>query len=268
MSYPSGSQSYHPAQQPGGYDAYAQQFARSDNGARERLQYLRIAIAVLGLASYLFSFGPVLAGHGGAGWAARFALFAGLLAAFGLVPEQTRKVVAALATVGFGDALSLLINSSEQPGWALWVVIALNGLQGLIAIGTLVGQPGAAAAERAAASAYEAYAGYYAQASQYYGQYNPQPQPDAVRQSAAARAAGHQQAAARQTQQPTASSYGSYAEYGGDYGADHAAPPPQSAQQSRGAAAQAGLPSFGHTQGPVAPQNAESGYVSRPTAPQ
>jgi hypothetical protein len=273
MSYPSGSQGYYPAQQPGGYDAYAQQFGRSDRGARERLQYLRIAVAVLGVASYLFSYGPVLDGHGGAGWAARFAVFAGLLAAFGLAPEQTRKVVAALATVGFLEALSLLINSSSQPGWALWFIISLNGLQALVAIGTVVAQHGAVAAERAAASAYEAYAGYYAQASQYYGQYNQQPQPDALRQSTTARATGqsHQQAAARQPHQAAASSYGSYTEYAGDYGnsgSGHAAPPPQSAQQVRGSGAEAGLPSFGHTQGAVAAQDAEAGHVSRPAAPQ
>jgi len=273
MSYPSGSQGYYPAQQPGGYDAYAQQFARSDLGARDRLQYLRIAVAVLGVASYLFSYGPVLDGHGGAGWAVRFAVFAGLLAAFGLAPEQTRKVVAALATVGFLEALSLLINSSSQPGWALWVIISLNGLQALVAIGTVVAQPGAVAAERAAASAYEAYAGYYAQASQYYGQYNQQPQPDALRQSATARATGpsYQQAAAHQPHQAAASSYGSYTEYTGDYGNSSggpAAPPPQSAQQVRGSVAEAGLPSFGHTPGAVPAQDTEAGHVSRPAAPQ
>jgi hypothetical protein len=266
MSYPSGSQGYYPAQQPGGYDAYAQQFGRSDLGARERLQYLRIAVAVLGVASYLFSYGPVLAGHGGADWAARLAVFAGLLAAFGLGPEQTRKVVAALATVGFLEALSLLINSLSEPGWALWVIISLNGLQALAAIGAVVAQPGAVAAERAAASAYEAYAGYYAQASQYYGQNSPQAQPDALRQSATARGTGHsyQQAAAHQPHQAAASSYGSY----NDYTGDHAAPPPQSAQPARGSGAEAGLPSFGHTQGAVPAQNAETGYVSRPAAPQ
>jgi hypothetical protein len=270
MSYPSGQQSYYPAQQPGGYDAYAQQFARSDNGARERLRYLRIAVAVLGFASYLFSYGPVLSGHGGGGWAVRFAVLAGLLAAFDLVPKQTpaTKAVAALAVMGFLDALWLLVASSEQPGWALWAIVVVNGLQGLAAIVALVPQPGAAAAERAAASAYEAYAGYYAQAAQYYGQYPQQPQPDALRQSATARATAHapQHAAARQQQQPTASSYGSYADYAGDYG--QPSPPPQHSQQSGEYGAAAGLPNFGHAQGPAAQQHADTGHGQRPTAPQ
>lgn len=269
MSYPSGSQSYFPAQQRGGYDAYSQQFGRSDMGARERLQYLRIAVAVLGVASYLFSYGPVLSGHSGAAWAVRFALFAGVLAAFGLASEQTRRVVAALAVVGFADAVSVLINTSSQPGWALWVIIALNGLQALAAIGAVVSQPGAAAAERAAASAYEAYAGYYAQASQHYDPYGQQPHADASRQSATAHAAGqaNQQAAARQAQQSAASSYGSYAEYAGNYGADHAAAP-ISAPHAGAAGSQAGMPSFGHAPGAAAPQNAETGHAPRPTASQ
>jgi hypothetical protein len=271
MSYPTGPQSYYPAQQPGGYDAYSQQFARSDNGARERLRYLLVAVAVLGFASYLFSYGPVLGGHAGGGWAVRFAVLAGLLAAFDLVPNQTpgTKVVAALAAIGFLDALWLLVSTSHHPGWALWVIVVLNGLQGLVAIVALVPQPGTAAAERAAASAYEAYAGYYAQAAQYYGQYSQQPQPDALRQSATARATAHpqQQAAARQPQRPTASSYGSYADYAGDYGAGQASPPPQYPQQSGQAAAQPGLPNFGQAQGP-ATQHADTGHAPRPTAPQ
>jgi hypothetical protein len=269
MSYPSGSQSYYPAQQSGGYDAYSQQFGRSDMGARERLQYLRIAVAVLGVASYLFSYGPVLSGHGAAGWAVRFALFAGVLAAFGLASEPTRNVVATLAVVGFADALSVLINTSQHPGWAFWVVLVLNGIQALAAIGAVVSQPGAAAAERAAASAYEAYAGYYAQASQYYDQYGQQSQPESLRQSATARAAGHtqQRAAARQPHQQAAPSYGSYAEYGGEYGADHAAPA-QSAPRTQAPGPQAGLPSFGQAPGAVAPQNTETGHAPRPSAPQ
>lgn len=270
MSYPAGSQSYYQAQQPGGYDAYAQQFGRSELGARERLQYLRIAVAVLGVASFSFSFGPVLSGHGVSGWAVRFALFAGLLAAFGLAAEQTRKVVAALAVAGFADALAVLINTSSQPGWALWVILVLNGIQALAAIGAVVSQPGAAAAERAAASAYEAYAGYYAQASQYYDQYGQQSQPDNLRQSATARAPGHsqQQAPARQSHQPAASSYGSYADYAGDYGTDRAGAPAQPAPHGGSPGLQAGLPNFGHAPGTVAPQSTEAGHAPRPTAPQ
>jgi hypothetical protein len=152
----------------------------------------------------------------------------------------------------------------------VWVILVLNGIQALAAIGAVVSQPGAAAAERAAASAYEAYAGYYAQAAQYYDQSGQQPQPDNLRQNATARATGHshQQAAARQSHQPTASSYGSYAEYTADYGADHAGHPAPSAPQAGGPGPQAGLPNFGHAQGAAAPQSAETGYAPRPAAPQ
>ena len=50
--------------------------------------YLFIAVAVLGLATYGLSFGPVVDGGDGTGWNVRFAALAALCAAFGLLPSR------------------------------------------------------------------------------------------------------------------------------------------------------------------------------------
>jgi Family of unknown function (DUF5336) len=265
MSYPSGN--YYSAGRPGtpaGYDAYAWSPERQRE-APSPLRYLAIAIAVLGLASYLVSYGLTVPGLG---WDVRFAVLAGLIGAFGLLHKQTSTaiVVAALAAAGFLDALSTLINVPDgvQPGWALWVIVVLNGLQGAAAVFALLTQAGVVG-EQKAPSWYSTYAEQYAQAAQqYYGQYAAQQAPDASYQHGAGQAqaqqtqqgsAAAQQAATAHQQHAPTSQYGSYADYVGGAEQGASAAPAHGAQpgQHQGA----GLPNVGHSQAPAAQQRTE-----------
>ncbi|OHV02781.1 DUF5336 domain-containing protein [Mycobacterium talmoniae] len=272
MSYRSGDQGYYSAERTGGYGAYQPSSARSDSSP-PLPRYLSLGVVALGLASYLVSYGPVL-GLADIGWGVRFAVLAALLAAFGLAPGQTpnAKVIAALAAAGFLDALSTLITAPDgsRPGWALTVIVVLNGLQAVAAVAALMLQAGVVG-QRASQSEYDAYADYYAQAAQYYGQYaQQQPQPDELRRAGTAQAQQTHQAAARQSQQAPASQAGSYAEYVGNYGTDatHGRAPAHPDQQAAPTGPQAGLPSFGQAQAPAQQQGGGAHAEHRPTAPQ
>jgi uncharacterized protein DUF5336 len=134
---------------------------------------LFIAVAVLGLATYGLSFGPVVDGGGATGWSVRFAALAALCAAFSLLPRQSPQtlVTAALATMGFLDALSSVLTADA--GWPLTVIVALNAVQAAAAIAALAlwRNPGAG---NTASAGYDAYVDYYNQAiRQYYGQQAP-----------------------------------------------------------------------------------------------
>lgn len=181
MSYPSASQGYY----AGSFDEQP-----ADAGRSALPRYTALAVLVLGFASYLLSYGPVPAVEN-PGWGVRFALLAGLLAGFGLIPRQTgnHKVVAVLAVAGFLDALAAAVGASGA-GWALTVIVVVNGLQALATIGCLLqSHPADDPYE-----AYEAYAEYYAQLADYYGQY-PQvaAQPEPQQHSGRAHARGHAQ---------------------------------------------------------------------------
>ncbi|PQM45282.1 34 kDa antigenic protein [Mycobacterium talmoniae] len=157
MSYRSGDQGYYSAERTGGYGAYQPSSARSDSSP-PLPRYLSLGVVALGLASYLVSYGPVL-GLADIGWGVRFAVLAALLAAFGLAPGQTpnAKVIAALAAAGFLDALSTLITAPDgsRPGWALTVIVVLNGLQAVAAVAALMLQAGVVG-QRASQSEYDA----------------------------------------------------------------------------------------------------------------
>ncbi|MEZ0363603.1 DUF5336 domain-containing protein [Mycobacterium sp. pUA109] len=272
MSYRSGDQGYYSAERTGGYGAYQQPSPRSDSSPPLH-RYLSLGVVALGLASYLVSYAAVL-DVGDTGWGVRFAVLAGLLAVFGLLPRQTPngKVTAALAAAGFLDALSGLITPPEasHPGWALTVIVVLNGLQAVAAVAALVLQAGVVG-QRASQSEYDAYADYYAQAAQYYGQYaQQQPHTDELRRGGTVQAQQTHQAAARQPQQAAASQAGSYAEYVGNYGSDptHGRAPAHPDQQAAPTGPQAGLPSFGQAQAPAQQHGSGVHSEHRPTAPQ
>ncbi|WP_155763625.1 DUF5336 domain-containing protein [Mycobacterium asiaticum] len=176
MSYP-GNQGYYAADQSSGWtgsDSYWS--SEPESGSKMSHRHLTLAVVVLGACAYLVSFGPMVK-TAGIGWEVRLAALAGLLAAFGLLPRQipAGKIVAALAALGFLDALSsvLVVPDGIQPGWASWVVVVVNGLQTAAAVGALLAQPSATADQQAWYAAwYAASAEQYAQAAaQYYGQY-------------------------------------------------------------------------------------------------
>lgn len=250
MSYPSGS-GYYPADQSGGYDGYSQWSPEvAETGPKTSYRQLTLAVVGLGLGSYLCSFGPMLSGYG-IDWDVRFAVLAGLLAAFGLLPQQTpaAKIVAALAAIGFLDALSrvVVVPDGVEPGWAMWVVVVLNALQTGVAIGALLTQPSLSAEQQAW---YAAYAEQYAQAAaQYYDQYAQEQPEQPVHEAATAQAQQTQQVSAPEPRRAAAPQEASYAEFVGE--------PAPAAQASAPTTAQppAGLPSVGHTATPAQQQS-------------
>lgn len=259
--YSPANRDYHSAYQP----AYPSQ--RSD-GESSLPRNLFIAVTVLGLASYVFSFGPVADGHGAAGWDVRFAALAALCAMFGLLAKQKPLFLptAVLATMGLLDALSSVLSASDA-GWALTLILVLNALQALAAVAALLLAP-KAAPEPPVGPGYEAYVDYYNQAVRsYYGQ---QGQPVPAEQSqrdgygqayADARATSRVQ----RSQQP--SQHGDYADL--DY-SDTRSTAPQ--QDSAGSAAgptggPTGLPSFGHARTSADHPQRAADQSARPSSP-
>lgn len=247
MAYP-GSQGYYPAEQlNGGYDGYSSWSPEPETGGKVSHRQLTWAVTLLGVCSYLVSFGPMLNGFG-IDWDVRFAVLAALLAAFGLLPRQPSasgfgKIVAALAAIGFLDAVSrvLVLPEGVQPGWAMWVVVVLNGLQAGAAVGALLTQPSASEEQQAW---YAAYAEQYAQAAaQYYGQYADNEQPDVAYQSGTAQVEQVQQVSAPQPRPVAAPEPAGYDEFVG-----HTPTGPAPAPQ---AAPQAVLPNVGHSAAPA-----------------
>jgi hypothetical protein len=167
MSYPSGppGNSGYPSGPPAAqYSAPTQQFGHVQEpapaGPSKLPFYLAIAVAVLGLAAYLATFGPVftisapsLPGIGPIGGsvsatpigitlATAVALVAGLLAGTSLLPKQTDRHawVAILAVLALLIVLSQIIGvpSGVTFGWALWLLIAFSVLQAIAAVAALL----------------------------------------------------------------------------------------------------------------------------------
>ncbi len=202
------------------------------------------------MGSYLVSFGPML-GVGGIDWDVRFAALAGLLAVFGLLPGQTPtgKVIAALAAIGFLDALSraIVVPDGVEPGWALWVVVVLNALQAAAAVGALLNQPTEADAQQAW---YAAYAEQYAQAAaQYYGQYEQEEQAEDRYESGTAHAQQTQQVSAPAPGRAASPQGASYAEFIGDQAAADTRAP-----QTQAPAPATGVPNAAHSPTPAQQQ--------------
>jgi hypothetical protein len=132
-----------------------------------RLRALFIAVAVLGVASFALSFGPVVNDGGATGWNVRFAALAALCAAFGLLPRQkpVPLVTAVLAVMGFLDGLASAV-AVTQSGWAMTAIVVSNALQAAAAVAALLRAP--SSAPDSAAAGYEAYVDYYNQAVRSY----------------------------------------------------------------------------------------------------
>jgi hypothetical protein len=187
---------------------------------------LFIAVAVLGLAIYALSFGPVVNGASATGWYVRFAALAGLCAAFSLLSNHKPlpMVTAVLAMMGLLDGMSSVLMPDNygaalglaglaEPGWAFTVIVVLNALQATAAIAAMLLWP-KAAADNTAAAGYEAYVEYYNQAVRnYYGQQAHSAPPQPVQRSAYGQASADAQAAAQAHHEQRAPQYGDYADF-------------------------------------------------------
>jgi Family of unknown function (DUF5336) len=176
MTYSPGSPGYPPAQSPGSYGASTPSFAKSDDGESNLQLYLTIAVVVLGLATYLLSFGPMITRalpngdelvESGNSLPIDLALLAALLAGVSLLPKAKNyaAVVAAVAVLG---GLLLIEDTIGAPGrgWALWFSLAASVIQAIVAVGALLLDAGVITPP-APRPKYEQYYGQY---GGYYGQ--------------------------------------------------------------------------------------------------
>lgn len=254
--YPPANHEYHSAYQHG----FPGQ--RSD-GESSLPRNLFIAVTVLGLASYVVSFGPVSDGQGAVGWDVRFAALAALCAMFGLLAKQNPLAlpVAVLATMGFLDALTAVLSAADG-GWALTLIVVLNALQAAAAVAALLLAP-KAARRPADTSGYEAYVDYYNQAVRNYYSQQAQPAPHEQIQRAGygqAYADGRASSRAPRAQRP--SQQGDYADL--DYSGSRTTAPQR--EPAGSAAGPTGLPSFGPASTRADQPLAENDEPARPSS--
>jgi hypothetical protein len=223
---------------------------------------LFVAVAVLGLAAYVFSFGPVGDSPETLGWGVRFAALAALCAMFGLLAKRNplALVIAVLATMGFLDALSHALAGTDR-GWALTVIVVLNALQAVAAAAALLLAP--KADRNADHTGYDAYADYYNQAVRNYYDQQAQPMQQEQRQRAGyAQAHADGRAAARMPRAQRPSQQGDYADL--DYsGARTTAP----LHDPVAAPSPSGLPSFGQARTRADQPVREADESARPPSP-
>ena len=258
MVYSPGNRDYH--------TAFTAPFARPGRSGDENHspRNLFIAVAVLGLATYGLSFGPVVDGGGATGWSVRFAALAGLSAALGLTSkaQPLPLVTAVLAAMGFLDALSSRLLYPD-PGWALTAIVVLNAVQAAIAVAALVlGRK--ADAPNGDVTGYEAYVEYYNQAVRnYYGQQASPASPEVSQHGGYGQAAAYgAQSAQRAQRAPQHGEYSEFVSAPGEYGnaAGSEAGPTQATPPG-------GLPRFGPGQPPAGRQETESEQSAWPPSP-
>lgn len=184
-------------QQPGGYGVPGGPPAApsypAPAGASKMPSLLSGAVAALGLAAYLASFGPLLrinadiGPFGGASFTASglsywtiAALTASLLAAVSLLPwvkaDGYTPIVAVTAALGVLLVIGQIINRPNgfSVGWALWLVLLLTMVQAVVAVAALLFQSGVLAAP-APRPQYGQFGQYGPPPVGYYGQPGGQP---------------------------------------------------------------------------------------------
>ncbi|WP_101949756.1 DUF5336 domain-containing protein [Mycobacterium sp. 3519A] len=254
MVYSPGTRDYHSAYQP----AYPTQRQEAESSLPRNLY---IAIAVLGLATYVFNFGPVADGPETVGWDVRFATLAALCAMFGLLARRgpLSLAIAVLATMGFLDALSNLLAAGDA-GWALTVIVVLNALQAIAAAAALLVAPKSAGQPDAAG--YEAYVDYYNQAVRsYYTQHAQPAPPEQVQRAGYGQAQADARATARAQRSQRASQQGDYADL--DYSDSRPTAPLHEPVTASGPT---GLPSFGQARAGADQPIREAGESARPSS--
>src|SRR5215475_8375467 len=157
--YPPGSPGYPPAQQPTTqFAAPTQQFGKvpdtttrttpAAEGPSKLPVYLTAAVAALGLAVYLSSYGPLF--EAGADFftptlldlGVVASLLAGLIAGVTLVPKQKAApaLVAVLSLLGFLLAIAVLLTAPQGVSieWGLYLILAFSVVQAIIAVAVLL----------------------------------------------------------------------------------------------------------------------------------
>ncbi|WP_445161737.1 DUF5336 domain-containing protein [Mycobacterium sp. Dal123C01] len=210
--------------------------------------------AVLGPATFAVDLGsPTLLGY-----PVRISVLAAIVAAVGLLPGQATRgwIVVALAVTGCLDAVAVWIKADET-GWALTVVVVLNSLQAVAAVGALLREsrePGSAESE--GVSDYSAYTrlaeAYQAYATQYQQLFSA---PHSAAGQAGAQAEAEATAGVRgdTAQESFAAMQAKYARHG----------VVGTARQSRGVAAAPATPSTADTGVPGANRVAPESYPDR-----
>jgi Family of unknown function (DUF5336) len=162
MTYSPGGPGYPPGQQPTTqFAAPTQRFGKlpesssaasrnAPEGPSKLPVYLTAAVAALGLAVYLSSYGPHFTATAGADLFTPFplyigvvaALLAGLLAGVALVPKQSAHtgVIAVLSVLAFLLVIGLVIGAPDGVSldWGLYLIIAFTALQAIVAVGVLL----------------------------------------------------------------------------------------------------------------------------------
>ena len=179
MTYSPGSPGYPPAQSPGGYGASSTpSFTKSDDGESNMKVYLTIGVLVLGLATYLLSYGPMITRilpngdelvESGSTLPIDLGLLAALLAGVSVLPKAKNfaAVVAAVAVLGGLLLIEDTIGASGR-GWALWFALGCGVVQAILAVTALLLDAGVITAP-APRPKYDQY-GHYGQYGGYYGQ--------------------------------------------------------------------------------------------------
>jgi hypothetical protein len=202
---------------PGAYGG--SEFSGDDRGPGTA-RYLSAAAVALGAAVYCVGFGP-MADQGGPGWEVRFSVLAALVSALTFLPRRAPQpwIVVALAAAGFLDAVAGWIGA-QQVGWALVVVVALTGLQTVVAVATaIVTSGGDGEGDDAVAPGYAAYP-YYAAYAAYAAQVQqaaPAPRQQPAQATARGSADGH--AHAHQSYEAIRARYAEYTDTGRSTGA-------------------------------------------------
>ena len=183
MTYSPGSPGYPPAQSPGGYGASsAPSFTKSDDGESNESNlkvYLTIGVLILGLASYLLSYGPMITRilpngdelvESGSTLPIDLGLLAALLAGVSVVPKAKNyaAVVAAVAILGALLLVEDTIGASGR-GWALWFALGCGVVQAVLAVTALLLDAGVITPPAPRPK----YDQYYGQYGGYYGQQSP-----------------------------------------------------------------------------------------------
>jgi hypothetical protein len=181
MTYPPGNPGYPPAQSPGSYGAPAStSFAKSEDAENNLKHYLTIAVAVLGVLTYLASYFPMVSRvlpngdelvEKGSTLPVDLVLLAGLLAAVNLLPKA-KNYLAAVTVVSILGTLLLIqdtINATDR-GAGLWIAVTAGVVQAGLAISALLLDAGVITAPAPRPK----YDQYYGQYGGYYGQqHNP-----------------------------------------------------------------------------------------------
>jgi len=254
MAYPYGGPNQNPTQPWAAYDASwtsPPQATTSRTSPANRLGWL---VLVFGLATYLLS--CITASPAGGSWGVRFSALAAVVVVLSLLPRRRAHttLVAALALMGFLEAVSRVFTAGHDPSWNTILVVVLNGLQSVAAIAAVLVEAKETGEPNRGITAYDAYAAYYAQVAQQYYRATSQQhqQPVQAHGTAQAYATASPQATAAslgQTEQAAAQRDALYAEYvsGQHPGANPAGLAPQSGRQaprSEPAAATGATPGF------------------------